>query len=248
MEPLTSPGPDALTYPRLHKLLHDLHEHERMALHKNLLLGYVFLLLVYVGLNAGLLGANFADQDFIEENYYLVFHMLSFWGVFAFTLLEAFILIISDTVLFNWKHKSQSVLILFNVLFTFATAILFSIFPEKYETPSHYMEYSVQILISTVNGIFVWNYIKSKSTDNVFYRYRYLELSVAGCVIGLSVLQLIIFSGRIHTGPGAERSAHFCEFVNEIFNGLFALFYATLTYMDLRDRTAEHVAEMHKAA
>ena len=88
--------------------------------------------------------------------------------------------------------------------------------------------------------------IESSSTDNVFYRYRYAELTVAALVVGLSALQLLIFAGRIKTGMDAERAAHFCEFVNEIFNGLFALFYAVLTYMDLRKRTSDHCDEMRK--
>jgi hypothetical protein len=43
---------------------------------------------------------------------------------------------------------------------------------------------------------------------------------------------------------GAERAAHFAEFTNEIFNGLFALLYAILPYTDVRNQLHDHYFKM----
>lgn len=240
MERATKGDAAALDFDRIHRLLHDLHAYSVWNWKKNLMLAYIFLLLIYVGMNVGLLGANFQDQDFIEEHYYRVFHMLAFWSVFVFTVLEAFILLTAEVMLFNYQNALQSSIVLFNVLFSFATAILFTIYPDRYEVPAHWMEYSVQILISSVSLLFVWNYISANEKQNIFFRFRYVELVAAVLIILLSILQLIIYSGRMHLKIGAERAAHFCEFVNEIFNGLFALFYAIVTYQQFRKRLNEH--------
>jgi hypothetical protein len=212
--------------------IRDVHEYERLNLQQNLLLRYLFLVLLYVGLNVALLGANFASQDFIEQHYYQTFHMISFWGVFGFTLLEAHVLIATGIV--SWPHRLQTILILFNVMASFATAVLFSIDPQVYEVPAHYMEYSVQILISCVNILFLQT---TTSTGTLIIRRRF-ELAVAIVVLGLSIATLIVYA------TGAERSAHFCEFINEIFNGLFTLFFAAFCYEDVHGQLEQQYAGM----
>eukprot|EP00013_Stygamoeba_regulata_P000558 CAMPEP_0177633940 /NCGR_PEP_ID=MMETSP0447-20121125/3107_1 /TAXON_ID=0 /ORGANISM="Stygamoeba regulata, Strain BSH-02190019" /LENGTH=282 /DNA_ID=CAMNT_0019135637 /DNA_START=164 /DNA_END=1010 /DNA_ORIENTATION=- len=242
-----------VTFVQLHQLVHDFHDYKLMNRRKNLLLLYIFLVLLYVGLNVALLGVNFESQEFIEENYYTAFHMAAFWGVFAFTLLEAFILISTETVHWwvgadiSWLHRVQSLVILFNVMFSFATAVLFSMFPEEFEVPAHYMEYSVQVLITAVNLFFVVDQTRDANPNGLIYRLRYVEFTVALLVLALSVLQILIFSGAIPTTIEAERAAHFCEFTNEIFNGLFALMYAILAYTNVRKTIVHHYKEMKAA-
>lgn len=183
---------------------------------------------MYISLNIALLGANFKDRHYLEEHYSLIFHQLAFWGLFVFTILEAFLLFTSETIQFDSNSMSQPLVMLFNVLTTFAAAILFTIHPTTFEVPSHYLEFSIQIVITLVNFIFIWNNIRSKTNRTILYRYRYLEATVAVLLVCLAIFQLLLYSGLLKTKTDGERAAHFCEFVNEIFNGLFALFFAVV--------------------
>jgi len=225
-------------------LMGDVHEYGVLQARKNHLLLYVFLVLLYIGLNVALLGANFQSQELIEEEYYYSFHLTAFWGLFAFTLLEAFILIATDII--TWANKCQTLVILFNVMAAFATAMLFSFDPHLYEVPAHYMEYSVQILISWVNIIFLRSYmIRAANTGpKSMYRCGGLEMAVASAVLGLAMFTLVVYTGVIPTDMGPERAAHFCEFINEIFNGVFALAYATFCYNETKKELDQHYKGM----
>jgi hypothetical protein len=74
-----------LTFVQIHHLIEDIHEYGLLDVKMNRLLIYIFSILLYIGLNAALLGANFQVQEFIEEHYYIAFHMADFWGLFGFT-------------------------------------------------------------------------------------------------------------------------------------------------------------------
>jgi hypothetical protein len=231
-----------LMFTQVHQLVDNVHEYSLLDTKRNRLLIYIFLLLIYIGLNVALLGANFQEQKFIEENYYISFHMVAFWGVFGFTTLEALVLIATDYV--SWNSRLQVALLLFNVMMSFATAVLFSFDPKLYEAPAHFMEYSIQVLISAMNMIFVNTYIRAASSTSMVYRFRYLEYVVLTLVLALSLFQLSVYAGAPRVEMGAERAAHFAEFTNEIFNGLFALLYAILSYTDVRNQLQDHYLKM----
>jgi hypothetical protein len=183
----------------------------------------------------GLLFANFHSQKYIEENYYLPFHLSEFWAVFIFTTLEAYILVITNTVELN--STLRAFLVFFNVVSTFSCALMFTLDPHTFEVPAHYFEYSLQILITCVNFFFI------SSTDT---KYLYVQRSIAFGVLALSVMQICIYSGLVETGIEPERAAHFCEFSNEIFNGLFALGYSISIFQRFHNDVKMHYVEMHK--
>jgi hypothetical protein len=237
---------ELLAIVHLHRFLGDAHEHRLQDVRQNRLLIYVFLIVLYIGLNAALLGANFKSQDFIELFYFSSFHLTAFWSVFGFTLLEAFILISTDIL--SWSNKLQTLLVLFNVMSTFATATLFTFDPHEFEVPAHYMEYTVQILISGVNIIFLQSYMnRNGDPESMVYKLRYLEMTVALLVLGLSMLTLVLYTGVIPLKIESERAAHFCEFTNEIFNGIFALAYAISCFTDVRNKLEKNRMGMVKS-
>jgi len=232
----------------MHNLMVAIHNHSGITIRSYLITVYIFALLAYIGIFFGLLSVNFEPQPFIEGHYYLPFHLLAFWGVFVFTVIEAFVLILSKLAT---KSKLQSVLLSFNIISTLMTGVLFTIYPEFYEVPAHYLEYSIQIAISGVNFLFVIELMRRKkqlesgtesgdgsssssSYNQLIYKFIYLELVFAVLVILLSIFQLFFYSGLIQTGIEPERVGHFCEFVNEIANGMFALWYATSVYFDIQ--------------
>ena len=64
----------------------------------------------------------------------------------------------------------------------------------------------------------------------------------------ISIMTLVIFTGVFAIPMGPERAAHFCEFTNDIFNGLFALYYAVLSYMDVRSNQQECYDKMTRTS
>jgi len=227
----TKTGGEVIHRDHPHYVLLGIHNHSKISIRLYLALLYIFSLLGYIGIFLALLALNFKDQEFIEEFYYRSFHLLAFWGIFVFTVIEAFILILSELV-----TKPQAALLGFNVISSLMTAILFNVYPEEYEVVAHYLEYAIQIFISGVNFFFVFNLLRARPDSyNAFYKYRYLELVVVLAIIILSVFQLFFYSDLISTDIGAERTAHFCEFVNEIMNGCFALWFACVIYLGIRN-------------
>jgi len=217
---------------KFHQLTLNIHNHQQINSKKTLILFYNFLILIYIGIQFGLMGVNFQDQDFIEANYYLPFHLLEFWAVFCFTLLESLILIATGNVTTeDWANTLQAGILLFNVVATLTAAIVFSMFPELYEVPAHYMEYSIQILITITDFIFIMK--TTNKLDNKWFTYSKITFAVSTFL--LSVFQLLIYSDTIPVPMGGERAGHFMEFSNEIANGIFALWYGSQMYSIYND-------------
>ena len=250
---------DPLTAQTLHQVAHDIHEFGILKERLNWFLLYIMTILLYVGLNATLLVANSYPQTYIESHYELPMNYISFWGVFLFTVVEAILLISTGVV--SWNNRYQSSVVLFDVGLSFFSATLYSLDPETFEIPAHYVEYLVQIPITCVNLIFVnRTYTRTRTTtttnpsstgmaddeDTVKLSslsiriYRYIEIGSSYGVLLLSVLQLILYSGLLQVTMGNERSAHFCEFTNEMINGFFAFEYAVRCYNEWKQQLDQH--------
>jgi len=231
---------DPLTAQALHQIAHDIHEFVIIKERLNWFLLYIMAILLYLGLNGTLLIANSFDQEFIEEHYELPMHYLSFWGVFLFTVVEAILLISTGVV--RWENKGQSIIILSDVCMSFFSALLYTLDPEVFEVPSHYVEYVVQISITCVNLIFINQSLRisldSKHTESIAIQMnRWLE---SGSSFVALFLSFFLYSNLIPVKMGNERSAHFCEFINEMVNGIFALKYAITCYNEWKKQLDQH--------
>jgi hypothetical protein len=137
---------------------------------------YLFSIILYVICNGGLLYVNLTHtQDYIEEHFYLPFHLVSFWCTFLFSLVEAIILYhyrnstirthrVTRTTTLNY-HKTTApsshyytvpwtlVIIVGNMIAAFGIAVLFTIDPNKYERIAHISEYILQLAISTFDAM-----------------------------------------------------------------------------------------------
>jgi hypothetical protein len=215
---------------------------------QNKLRVYIFATLIYLGINIGLFGLNFKDQDFIESNYYLPFHLLEFWAIFVFTLIEAFVLVSTGTLKVNgsWLHRLQLGLAGFDILYTLMIAIIFSMDPEVYEVPAHYMEYSAQVLITLINFVYVFGFGKTKSIKSGGSQQLQFGLAVIAFV--MSIMQFLIYTEAIPTPPGGERSGHFFEFSTESLNACMVLYYSILAYMEGERHEEAHYTKMHEEA
>jgi len=234
-----------LCYHDFHKLTLDFHDYGRITSRKNQILIFIFLILVYIGIQLGLLGVNFKSQEFIEDNYYLPFHILEFWAVFCFTILESFILISTNSITLDDNFNIlQMVLVLFNVISTLCAAIVFSMFPTTYEVPAHYMEYCLQILITMIDFMFVIKGQGGKNSGPV--KCRGIKMIFAVLTLALSVIQILIYGNVIQVPMEPERAGHFCEFSNEIANALFALLYGFQMYTEVNQELVNNEIKIRK--
>lgn len=231
------------------KALHHIADFKLMRENQQQMLLYIFATLTYLGINLALFGLNFRDQDFIEEFYYLPFHLLEFWAVFVFTLIEGFVLVSTGTLQVNGPlgQRLQIGLAGFDILFTLIIAIIFTMYPEEYEVPTHWMEYSAQLFITLVNFVFVLNFSRMKQYQSgLVYKFRHVQTAVASLAFILSVLQFFVYSGIIPTPPGPERTAHFFEFITESLNAVVVLWFSVLAYLQMDRLLASHYTGMHE--
>jgi hypothetical protein len=81
----------------------------------------------------------------------------------------------------NLDNKAQSLIIVFNIISSLSIAMFFSYYPRLFEVPSHYMEYTINILVSLVNLLFVLNYFKRSNTGfssfSLYTKFNFLEKS-----------------------------------------------------------------------
>jgi len=226
---------------KYHQLTLCIHDYNLISSKKILTLIYIFLIIMYIGIQIGLMGVNFKSQDFIESNYYLPFHMLAFWAVFILTVLESLILIITGNVTQDdWINILQTVILLFNVVSTLSAAIIFSMFPAEYEVPAHYMEYSIQIFITLVDFLFIFKGSKTETNKWIIIsKYIFAVL-----IFLLSLFQLLTYSAAVNVDMEPERAGHFMEFANEIANGLIALWFGFDQYYQISNNLLFHEHKM----
>jgi len=213
---------------KYHKLTLNIHDHQQINSKKTFILMYIFLLLAYIGIQLGLLSCNFKSQEFIEDTYYYSFHLIEFWAVFIFTVLEAFILFVTGNVnADDFLGVIQLCILSFNVVSTLVCAIMVSIDLSDYEVPTHFMEYSIQILITAIDFLFIFRF----NGDQENKMFKYSKFVFASCICFMSWVQIFIYAGSFPTGGmEAERAAHFCEFSVESANALFALMFGYQLY------------------
>lgn len=230
---------------KIHSLLHHLRDHQSSARRRVELLVYMFLIVIYFGILASLLGANFQPQSVIEETYFIPFHMLEFWGAFAFAVLEAFILV-SIGVLDVEHHWYAALLVAINICATLVAAILFSFDPEAYEFISHLIEYSAQITLTAANFLFIFLLPRQPTSTLVqtWKRFRIVEIVVVACFMVVAILKFLVYLSVIVTDMEPERAAHFFEFTGEMANAVFAFVFAFLLYADFRAVEHAHDHQM----
>eukprot|EP01139_Manchomonas_bermudensis_P002051 Amastigsp_a3550_21.p1 type:complete len:265 gc:universal Amastigsp_a3550_21:108-902(+) len=203
---------------------------------------YMLLLLVWIAMNLGLIGANAGSGRQVSEQFYTNFHMFEFAGLSCLVCVEAFIIVY--TRMLDWDSPLQLALLGVNVVSSFCALVIFVIDPHRFDVPAHYLEYFIQILVGSANLIFVF----SAKPGGTLYRFRRVETAIVVVGVAMSILQLGIYSNIIPTDASHEKNAHFLEFSNEAMNGLFALVFAAATFSSLRAQIAEHNTRLHELA
>jgi hypothetical protein len=229
---------------KIHRLLHHLHEYHLAVRQRTELLFYILLVVMYFGVSAALLGANFYDQVVIEEHYLLPFHLAEFWSQFLFSILEAFILVAANILDVGTVGKFfQLLLVALNVILTLIAALLFTFSPLLFERPAHYIEYVAQITLTLANFVFIFQLDRKTIA---WKRFRVVEIVVVSILLVLAIVKLLLFIPVIHTSIGPERSSHFLEFIGEMGNALFAFSFAFLLFLDLKNVEKKHDLDLNE--
>lgn len=94
------------------------------------------------------------------------------------------------------------------------------------------------VLITGVNVLFMDSFSTldvDSDAKTTPLQSRTVQLGMTGLAFGIAVLTLFIYAGILRLGVlDPERAAHFCEFADEILNGVFALSYGIVCYTGLQ--------------
>ncbi|CAK88371.1 unnamed protein product (macronuclear) [Paramecium tetraurelia] len=182
---------------------------------------FVLVIVLNFFCNLSLFIANFQTQEVIEEYFYLPFHQLDFWGAFFFALSEGCVLILTGIVTLD-SYKIY--LIIINIGGTLVALILFLFNPELFEPTSHWIEYSVQLLLTLTDFLFIFQQDKT----SLMYKYRYSESFIIIVTFIMSLIKLLIYGDIIPTNDDGERQAHYLEYSGEMINDCFAIFFIVI--------------------
>jgi len=168
---------------------------------------------VYVGIQITLLLLNTQGDEELEK-IDVPFHLVEFWAVFCFTILNIFYLINSKT------RRMLLSLWIIEVMLTLIAALIISIDMENNEPLSHWIEYCAQIPLVIVDIT-----VSSSMTEKYKNGYAgYVWQVISWITLAASILQLVLYAGIGH-GVSPERSAHYCEFSIETVNGSLMIYY-----------------------
>jgi hypothetical protein len=195
----------------------------------------LFFLVIYFFNCLTLFILNCQPMEIISEKYEIPFHMLDFWGSFIFTLIEGCILVNANIVTIE---SIRFPFIAFNIGMTLLAAVLYSVNPEYWEVPAHWIEYFAQICIVLSDLSFIFH--QFKNTENILYKYRYFESVLICFLVIFNFLKLLLYGEVISWGFPGEQSAHFIEFLGEMINAAFAFLFTIVYYKDC-DQNLKHL-------
>ena len=203
------------------------------------------LSLMYIGVNAvciPLNALNHNDDDCGDEDSVhvarcgspvsdFVFHNIEFWATFAFAVIEAVALVYSPkaTSTIYEKPLVLKTVLFFDIAAAFVPAFLVLLNLERFEVPSHQMEYSNEITMTFVDLVLLTSLVRSsRGTEN---KLGTDILSTGGMIVVsavIAIVQISIYNGMGETPDGdkiGERSAHYCEFAFEIISALITFWF-----------------------
>jgi len=180
-------------------------------------LGLSILCLMYTGTNIACLTITAMDKTF-RDAHDVVFHLIEFWATFAFSCVQVYALVFSPRSLVAvYSHPLVlKVIIFFNVLATFISALLVSVSLGSFETAAHQLEYTNEITMSFVDVVL----LSAVARQAGFGKLGGMTFSLLATVVALvvAIAQLGIYN--TWDGDTGERLAHVFEFFFAILSAL----------------------------
>lgn len=135
-------------------------------------------------------------------------------------------------------------LTIFNVVTSAVACTLFTLCPELFEVPSHYIEYFSQVMVTLVDYFFLVQ-LSSAGAGSMRDEQQPTQpgklsmLLMSGLLI-TAITKLFVYSEIIPTAMGGERSSHYIEFVGELLNCMLAFRFAAMQYFAMNQRLVRH--------
>eukprot|EP00931_Biecheleriopsis_adriatica_P056927 TRINITY_DN33767_c0_g1_i1.p1 TRINITY_DN33767_c0_g1~~TRINITY_DN33767_c0_g1_i1.p1 ORF type:complete len:269 (+),score=36.09 TRINITY_DN33767_c0_g1_i1:100-906(+) len=176
------------------------------------------LCLVYIAVNFVCLGINFCGQyyGYLDiGSHDLVFHLIEFWATFAFSVIQVYSLVYSPRSLGSVYSNTflLKLVIFFNVVATFSSALLVAVSLEWFEVPSHEIEYMNEITMGFLDVVLLA--VVAKQYGHV------VDTRCATSAVALAVAAIQLFVYNYWDGPHGgvgEPAAHYFEFIFEILS------------------------------
>jgi len=174
------------------------------------------LCLVYIAINLICLIINAQNFCYREGNRW-TFHYIEFGSTFGFAILEVIALLYSPKSLGS-IYSSPNVLkvILFlNVVasfFSFA-AVMFDL--DKFEVPSHEIEYLNELTMTFVDGILLWSLVRSNAANNYQSQIK-VNVALFGVASVIAITQIGVYNGLSEYSPAPDETT--CGWYNASYD------------------------------
>jgi len=169
-------------------------------------------------------GSGDVDEQDCEATPRVIFHNLEFWATFVFSVTEVIAVRYSprnEEVLTQYPEVLKFTLGL-NVGLALVSASLVAINLERFEVPSHQIEYAHSTLAAAIDVILILSLVRSddgmlavkaKEGQRTWAQYAGISFSVL-CVVA-SITQIALYNGLgidEEGYPAGETPAHYLEF------------------------------------
>lgn len=175
------------------------------------------LCLLYAGVNIVCFVLNSMDEEYRENPAHeRVFHLLEFWSTFAFSAMQVILMMywISDGSAggLAFSNRIFHLVMFCNVVLSFVSAVLVTVDLERFETPSHELEYANEIAMSLIDLAM----FSALTTGGG--RRRVTRCGPLGALLAFAVAaaQLAVYN----LCANGEQIAHLFEFTFELFSAL----------------------------
>lgn len=191
---------------------------------ENVNIALAFLCLAYCGTNVALIITNYVDSQYDDPEDKPVpekwFHLVEFWGTFAFAIVECLSLIFTPKSMINLYDNPLllRLILFFNIVVATIPALLISFNYEYFEVISHQIEYLNELTMSFVDCVLLMSLSQLEGTSGQLV-----------CVaLGIAVIQLLVYNamGRDENGDMiGEVPAHYLEFAFEIISSIIVFWF-----------------------
>jgi hypothetical protein len=147
-----------------------------------------------------------------------IFHNLEFWASFVFNIVDLLAISYSPRGLSNQYANPTflKMVVLVNVGFSFFSALLVSINLEKFEVPSHEVEYFNELTITIFDAMILYSLVRGRVHDASTITRETCRTIVMLCLAAcVASVQLVIYNLSGWTPEGdskGEQAAHYFEF------------------------------------
>jgi len=190
------------------------------------------LAVAFVGVNVVCIVLNSYDNDDPELGACTpsTFHRLEFWATFCFNVVDIFALTYCPKRLSSITYNPAlfKMIIFVNICGSFISASLVTINLEKFEIPSHELEYTNEVTNAFIDISLFISLLRRMQESSGKEKAKAMGASLpAMLALVVALVQLYIYNGLGWEGSesNGEQLAHYCEFVFGIISACITFWF-----------------------